>query len=71
MFIPFSPKRKTPSLAVLVSIAKQPLVQSGGKKELREDFYDNATNSVARARTDVYSAYDVALSGGEPYAVWF
>jgi hypothetical protein len=61
------------SIAVLIAEAKQPLVQVGGKSinDLREDFYDNAFNSVARNRSDVVSIYDIALSGGEPYAVWY
>ena len=68
----FSAQRTAPIIA-LVAAANQPLVQVGGKsiKDLREDFYDNALNSAARAKTSIYSAYDIALSGGEPYAVWY
>ena len=68
----FAAHRTAPIIA-LVAAANQPLVSVGGKsiKDLREDFYDNAFNSVARARTNVYSVYDIALSGGEPYAVWY
>jgi hypothetical protein len=51
-----------------------PLVEVGGKRfdTLREDFYDNAVNLVNNARrpTPVFSPYDIALSGGEPYSVW-
>ncbi len=51
-----------------------PLVEVGGKRfdTLREDFYDNAVNLVNNARrpTPVFSPYDIALSGGEPYCVW-
>lgn len=65
----FYPKRHVP-LIVWVLRANQPLVQLGGQKNLREDFYDNANNSVNKARTSVYSVYDVAMSGGEPYANW-
>jgi hypothetical protein len=65
----FHPKRQAPFI-VWVLRANQPLVQLGGQKNLREDFYDNANNSVNKARTSVYSAYDVAMSGGEPYANW-
>jgi hypothetical protein len=71
----FAPYRIAP-LSVLVVEAKQPLVRTGcgslklGSLDLREDVYDNAANSVARARTNVYSVYDIALSGGEPYAIW-
>ena len=51
-----------------------PLVELGGKRfdTLREDFYDNAVNLTDRARRyiPVFSPYDIALSGGEPYSVW-
>jgi hypothetical protein len=51
-----------------------PLVESGGKRfdTLREDFYDNAVNLVNNARKPmrIFSPYDIALSGGEPYSVW-
>ena len=70
MQMPFYPNRQTP-LIIWVMSANQPLVQLGGIKNLREDFYDNAFNSVARARTAVYSTYDIAMSGGEPYSVWY
>jgi len=56
------------TLNVYIVLANQPLVSVGGKEldSLREDFYDNAFYTKA----DIYSAYDIALSGGEPYAVW-
>ena len=51
-----------------------PLVELGGKRldTLREDFYDNAVNLVNNARKPIriFSPYDIALSGGEPYSVW-
>ena len=51
-----------------------PLVESGGKRfdTLREDFYDNAVNltDCARRYIPIFSPYDIALSGGEPYSVW-
>ena len=51
-----------------------PLVEVGGKRfdTLREDFYDNAVNLTVGARQfiPVFSPYDIALSGGEPYSVW-
>jgi hypothetical protein len=51
-----------------------PLVEVGGKRfdTLREDFYDNAVNLVNNARqpTPIFSPYDIALSGGEPFSVW-
>ena len=65
----FHPNRHAP-LIVWVLRSSQPLVQLGGQKNLREDFYGNASNSVNKARTSVYSAYDIAMSGGEPYANW-
>lgn len=66
--------RKTP-IIVLALDANQPLVQVGGKRidTLREDFYDNAVNLMNNSRkpTPLVSPYDVALSGGEPYSVWY
>lgn len=51
-----------------------PLVETGGKRfdTLREDFYDNAVNLVDQRRKyiPIFSPYDIALSGGEPYSVW-
>lgn len=61
---------------IIVQIVKldMPLVEVGGKRfdTLREDFYDNAVNLVNNARrpTPIFSPYDIALSGGEPYSVW-
>lgn len=53
---------------------EMPLVEVGGKRfdTLREDFYDNAVNLTCNARRfiPVFSPYDIALSGGEPYSVW-
>jgi hypothetical protein len=53
---------------------EMPLVEVGGKRfdTLREDFYDNAVNlmRVNRTYTPIFSPYDIALSGGEPYSVW-
>lgn len=53
---------------------EMPLVEVGGKRfdTLREDFYDNAVNIMNNARkfTPIFSPYDIALSGGEPYSVW-
>ena len=51
-----------------------PLVEVGGKRfdTLREDFYDNAVNllDARRKYIPIFSPYDIALSGGEPYSVW-
>lgn len=69
MAITFYAKRKTP-LVVLITEAGQPLVRIGGFKEITEAVYDNAFNSVVRNKTDVVSMYDIALMGGEPYALW-
>ncbi len=60
--------------AVLLTKAGWPLVEVGGKRldTLREDFYDNAVNLINNSRQfiAIVSPYDIALSGGEPYAVW-
>jgi hypothetical protein len=37
---------------------------------LREDFYDLAATATPSNRVPHVSAYDFALSGGEPYATW-
>jgi hypothetical protein len=61
---------------IIVQIVKldMPLVEVGGKRfdTLREDFYDNAVNLVNNNRkpTPIFSPYDIALSGGEPFANW-
>jgi hypothetical protein len=52
-----------------------PLVQTGGKNlNLREDWFDNARNVAGRhplaGGCEIDSPYDIALSGGEPFAVW-
>ena len=48
------------------------LVEVGGKNlnTLRQDFYDQAAGAYTRNPQPVISAYDIALSGGEPYATW-
>jgi hypothetical protein len=53
---------------VLLVEANRPLVYVGGDSlnDLREDFFDNAFYGAP----NVVSAYDIALSGGEPYAIW-
>lgn len=59
---------------VLLSRVDFPLVESGGKRldTLREDFYDNAVylQNNSRKPAQLVSPYDIACSGGEPYAVW-
>lgn len=68
----FSYSRRTP-LNVLTVQANVSLVEVGGKRidTLREDFYDNAVNLMnGRNFTPIVSPYDIALSGGEPYANW-
>lgn len=61
-------------LNVLIVEADFPLVQLAGKRldTLREDFYDNAVNLMNRRAgfQPLVSPYDIALSGGEPYALW-
>jgi hypothetical protein len=65
--------RNKPIVVQLVKL-DMPLVELGGKRldTLREDFYDNAVNLTCNARRfiPVFSPYDIALSGGEPYSVW-
>ena len=64
--------RKNPINVQLVKL-DLPLVESGGKRldHLREDFYDNAVAlRNRRDSTPIFSPYDIALSGGEPYSVW-
>ena len=65
--------RNEPIVVQLVKL-DMPLVEVGGKRfdTLREDFYDNAVNLVNNARKPIriFSPYDIALSGGEPYSVW-
>ena len=67
-------KYRNEPINVQVVKLDMPLVEVGGKRfdTLREDFYDNAVNLVNNARrpTPVFSPYDIALSGGEPYCVW-
>lgn len=69
---PFSVARKAPTMNLLLVDAGFPLVRLAGARidTLREDFYDNARDVSARAKADLVSVYDVALSGGEPYASW-
>jgi hypothetical protein len=52
--------------------AGTPTVEVGGKglNTLRQDFYDQAAGAYTRNPQPVISAYDIALSGGEPYATW-
>jgi hypothetical protein len=65
--------RNEPIVVQLVKL-DMPLVEMGCKRldTLREDFYDNAVNLTCNARRfiPVFSPYDIALSGGEPYSVW-
>lgn len=57
---------------VLTANAKFNLVQVGGSdlSSLREDFYDQASGAYTSRPPKIVSAYDIALSGGEPYSVW-
>ena len=59
---------------VMVVQAKFPLVTTGGKSlyELREDFFDLSVNliDVHNKPIHIVSPYDIACSGGEPYANW-
>lgn len=67
----FSYNRREP-LNVLIVAADFNLVQVGGKRlsALREDFYDQAAGAFTKNPQPIVSAYDIAMSGGEPYAVW-
>jgi hypothetical protein len=69
----FSHSRFVPFNVRLVE-ADFTLVQTGGKSiyELREDFFDNAVNlSDSKGKPiRIVSPYDIAMSGGEPYATW-
>ena len=68
----FSCFRKPAPMALLLVAAGFPLVRLAGCRidTLREDFYDNARDVSARAKADIAYTYDIALSGGEPYASW-
>ena len=64
--------RKTP-INVLTVQASFNLVEVGGKRldTLREDFFDQGAGAFCRTTPPaIVSAYDIALSGGEPYSVW-
>jgi hypothetical protein len=67
----FNYDRRTP-FNVLTVEANFNLVQVGGKSldALREDFYNQASGAFTRRPPAIVSAYDIALSGGEPYANW-
>jgi len=67
----FSYNRREP-LNVLIVAADFNLVQVGGKRlsALREDFYDQAAGAFTNNPQPIVCAYDIAMSGGEPYAVW-
>jgi hypothetical protein len=57
---------------VLMVEAGFPLVEVAGKglDTLREDFYDQGAGAFTSRPPAIVSAYDIALSGGEPYATW-
>jgi len=69
----FSYSRRTPFNVLRVEAGFN-LVQAGGKmlSELREDFFDNAVNLADSNGKPIriISPYDIALSGGDPYANW-
>lgn len=67
---PFNYSRRPP-INVLFAEFGLNLVIIGGKalKDLREDIYDNARNSDVSS-VDISAVYAIALSGGEPYAIW-
>ena len=67
----FSYNRRAP-INVLTVNAGFNLVEVGGKQlnTLRKDFYDQGAGAFATRPAAIISAYDIALSGGEPYATW-
>jgi hypothetical protein len=68
----FTYGRNTP-INVLTIAAGFNLVEVGGKRldTLREDFFDQGAGAFCRTTPPaIVSAYDIALSGGEPYSVW-
>ena len=69
---PFSSNRPRTSLRVLLVEANQPLVREGGNSlyDLREDIFDAADATVSGGKATIVSVYDIATSGGEPYALW-
>jgi hypothetical protein len=70
--IAFTYGRNTP-INVLTIAASFNLVEVGGKRldTLREDFFDQGAGAFCRTTPPaIVSAYDIALSGGEPYSVW-
>ena len=67
----FNYDRHTPTIVLTVE-ANFSLVEVGGKSldALREDFYDQGAGAFMARPPSIVSAYDIALSGGEPYSVW-
>ena len=68
---PFNYDRRAPRNVLAVE-AEFNLVELGGKRvdTLREDFYDIGAGAFTTRPPAIFSAYDIALSGGEPYAIW-
>jgi hypothetical protein len=67
----FSYSRYIPTNVLTVE-ANFNLVQVGGGSlsTLREDFFDQAIGAYTPRCPQIVSAYDIALSGGEPYSLW-
>jgi hypothetical protein len=68
----FTYTRRTPTNVLTVEVGFN-LVEVGGKRldTLREDFFDQGAGAFCRTTPPhIVSAYDIALSGGEPYSVW-
>ena len=68
----FTYTRRTPTNVLTVEVGFN-LVEVGGKRldTLREDFFDQGVGAFCRTTPPaIVSAYDIALSGGEPYSVW-
>ena len=70
--ITFTYNRRAPINVQTVAVGFS-LVEVGGKRldTLREDFFDQGAGAFCRTTPPaIVSAYDIALSGGEPYSVW-
>jgi hypothetical protein len=68
----FTYPRRKPVNVLTVEVGFN-LVEVGGKRldTLREDFFDQGAGAFCRTTPPaIVSAYDIALSGGEPYSVW-
>ena len=65
-------RKSGPPLNVLILTAGHHLICMGGSRNLREDWFDNATWTNARACKSlfIFDDYATAMMGGEPYSDW-